>query len=287
MTIAGNPEPGSGESLFLSQLDTIERALAFISSRYRLSAEDREEFASYAKLKLIEDDYAVLRKFQGRSSARTYLAIVLGRLYLDFRTQQWGRWRPSAEATRQGPVAVLFERLTIRDGHGFDDACELMRAQHGVDMTREELSALASRLPARVKRRFDTVDALVDMPADGADADQDVAEREREAAAARVSAALRQALAGVDAQDRLILAMRFEDGRTVADIAATLRLDQRSLYTRVNRLLAQLRDALESAGVDAGAVVDMMERPTVDPAAGSLKLSASRPSLVKGAQPWR
>jgi RNA polymerase sigma factor for flagellar operon FliA len=281
-------ETRSGESLFLSHLDAIERAIAFVASRYRLSSAEAEEFGSFAKLKLIEGDYAILRKFQGRSSVRTYLSIVVGRLFLDYRVHEWGRWRPSAEARRQGPVAVLFEQLTSRDGHAFDAAHELMRTKHGVDIAREDLDRIAGRLPVRVKRRFETLDALANVPAERVGADEPAAEHEREAAAVRVSAVLRDAMTDLDAQDRLLLAMRFEDGRTVAQIASTLRLDQRSLYTRVNRLLSQLRSRLESAGVDAGAVIDMMERPSVDPSRGeSLKTSGPRPSLVKGAQPWR
>jgi RNA polymerase sigma factor for flagellar operon FliA len=40
---------------------------------------EADDFASHPKLKLIEDDYAILRKFQGRSSLRTYLTVVIER----------------------------------------------------------------------------------------------------------------------------------------------------------------------------------------------------------------
>ena len=40
----------------------------------------------------------VLRKFEVRSSLRTYLTVVVNRMYIDGRVKQWGKWRPSAIA---------------------------------------------------------------------------------------------------------------------------------------------------------------------------------------------
>ena len=53
-------------------------------------------------LKLIEDDYRRLRRFEGRSSFATYLATVVQRLFLDFVIGKTGRWRPSVQARRLG-----------------------------------------------------------------------------------------------------------------------------------------------------------------------------------------
>jgi RNA polymerase sigma factor for flagellar operon FliA len=69
----------TGEALFVSQLAVIERVISFVSSRHHMPGVEADDFASHAKLKLIEDDYAILRKFQGRSSLRTYLTVVIER----------------------------------------------------------------------------------------------------------------------------------------------------------------------------------------------------------------
>ena len=47
-------------------------------------------------------------------------------------------------------------------------------------------------------------------------------------------------MAGLEQEDQLILVLEFEDGRTVAEIAATLRLESKALYRRVERLLGKL-----------------------------------------------
>jgi RNA polymerase sigma factor (sigma-70 family) len=253
----------SGEALFLSQLEVIERVISFVCARHHLSAADAEDFGSHAKLRLIEDSYARLRKFEGRSSPRTFLAIVIENLFLDYRNSAWGKWRPSAEAKRAGPAGVLLEQLLVRDGYTLDEACELMKLNHGVTMPRADLERLAGRLPVRPRRRFESDDVLVDVPSGGPPLDDVVAERDRQALADRVVAALKAVLSGLAPQDQLILTLRFEDGRTTADIAGMLRLDQKALYRRVERLLRELRAALEENGIDSRCVMEMLDDPAV------------------------
>ena len=109
------------EALFVSRLATIDSIVAALARRRRLSADDAADLSSTVRLRIMADDYAILRKFQGRSSLRTYLAVVIHRLYLDERVARLDKWRPSRE--REGPTAVLFERLPKRDGLTFESAC--------------------------------------------------------------------------------------------------------------------------------------------------------------------
>jgi len=253
----------TGEALFLSQLPVIERVISFVSSRHHLPGLEADDFASHVKLKLIEDDYGILRKFQGRSSIRTYLTVVIQRLFLDYRISAWGKWRPSAEAARGGAIAVLLEQLIGRDGYSFEEACELLETNHQVTASRSELSAIAGRLPIRVRRRFESDAALAQMPSDQPPVDDVIAEQERTATAARIGVALKSAMSGLDPQDRVILALRFEDGRSVVEVARMLRLDQKALYRRLDRVMKALRTTLHEEGVDSAAALEMFESPAV------------------------
>lgn len=279
----------SGEALFLSQLALIERVTRLVAVRHHLSAADADDFGSHVKLKLVEQDYAVLRKFQGRSSLRTYLTIVIQRLFLDYRISAWGKWRPSAEARRLGPVGVLLERLLVRDGHSFDEACELLASNHRVAAARMELERLAARLPVRLKRRFESDEVLTDVASAERAPDEAVAGRERQEMANRVAAALPRLMRGLDPQDQLVLTMRFEDGRTVADIAELLRVDQKALYRRCDRLLRELRAGLEAGGIQADAVMEMLESAdvTIEWERAGAGNAPPSPSMGKGAQQWR
>src|SRR4030088_1334139 len=75
-------ETGSarGETLFVSQLPVIEAVIAHVSRRHRLAATEAQEFGSEVALRLMQNDHEVLRRFQGRSSLRTYLTVVVNRL---------------------------------------------------------------------------------------------------------------------------------------------------------------------------------------------------------------
>src|SRR5690349_4242917 len=109
--------------LYLENLDTIDRISESMCRRNGVRGADAEDFASDVKLKLLQDDYAVLRKYRGASSTTTFLTVVIANLFRDYRVKAWGRWRPSAEAKRRGETAVLLETAIYRDGRSFEDAC--------------------------------------------------------------------------------------------------------------------------------------------------------------------
>lgn len=238
------------EQLFLSQLPLIERIVASICRRKCCFGDEAEDFGQWVKLRLIEDDYAVLRKFRGRSKLSTYLNTVVHNLFRDYRIAKWGKWRPSAAAKRLGEVAMQLETLTGRDGHSLDDAVEILRTNFGVETPPAELEAIAARLPARVRRRFVGEEALERLATnDGVEAC--VADGELAASRERLEEALGGALEELPGEDRLILKLRFQDGFTVRQVAEALRTEPRPLYTRFERCLRRLRGALEARGVTA------------------------------------
>ena len=252
-------EPHDAANLLAAHLPAVRRAVAFVCRRNHLTVDDSDEFESHVRLKLLEDDAAILRKFAGRSTVYTFLSVVVQRLYLDYRRAAWGTWRPSAQALRLGALAVLIDRLTTRDGHTHDEAYEIVTITHCAALSRGEFDAIVGRLPQRPGRRFVSDAALSELaaPSPGPDQaliDDEAVERER-----HVQAALRRAMAALPAQDRLVLTMRYLDGRTVAEIAKNLRLDQKVLYRRVDKLLATLRRQLEAAGVGENAAREILE----------------------------
>ena len=95
----------SRDDLYSTHADTIESVIKAVCRRHRLTRDRADDLASRIHLKLIENDYAVLRQFQGRSSIRTYLVTVVERVLLDWRTGEWGKWRPCQEARRLGDLA--------------------------------------------------------------------------------------------------------------------------------------------------------------------------------------
>ncbi len=252
----------SPQTQFLEHYALIQRIVRFVCARHQLSGPEADEFSSHVSVKLIENDYAVLRKFQGRSSLRTYLSVVVERLFLDYRTASWGKWRPSVEARRIGEVGVLLERLLTRDGHSFDEAAEILRTNHRIPLSLAEIEAMAARLSPRTPRRFEGEEVLAKMPVDDAPVDVMLIGKEARGASERVRVALRAAVDRLDPQDRLILAARFIDGWTVPRIARTLQLDpkaQKALYARIETILGTLRSDLEASGLDGESVTHVLQ----------------------------
>ena len=250
--------------LFESELGLIDAVVSGIGRRHHLYGEQVQEFLSYTRLKLIEDDYARLRSFSGRSSLRTYLAAVIHRLFLDFQIERWGKWRASAVARSLGPVAVALETLMHRDGHSLQEAFEILRTNQGASLSWDEALEIASQVPVRARRRHEGEESLARMASDGGTADATVLKREQEERLARIEMALQRAIAGLAGDDRLILKMRFGDGFTVAKIASTLQVEQRLLYRRLEKLLLELKLQLTREGVEPEEVKELIGRPDVE-----------------------
>ncbi len=250
MSAASLPQ-GDPEALLVAHLGDIDRILAAIAQRYTLDPADADEYAAWAKSRLTDGGYAIIRKFQGRSSFRTYLTVVLTNLFRDYRNAAWGRWRPSAAAVRPGPLGIRLEELLYRDGTSPRDALEFLRTA-GVRESDKELAQLAMRLPPRPTQPEISLEET-DLPAP-ASADAIATATEREA----LAAALRDAVEAMQDEDRIILRMRFWDDVSVADIARALRIEQKPLYRRLEGMQARLRERLEQRGITRELAMDVI-----------------------------
>lgn len=249
------------DELLTSNLPLIERAIAFACRRNQLSPEDAEEFGAVVKLRLVENDYAVLRAHEGRSSMATFIGIVVQRMLLDFRIHAWGKWHASAEAKRLGDIAIELEQLMHRDGRTLDEAFTILAAKHE-GLTRERVQSLADRLPARAPRRREVSldDALPVAVTNGNTAETDALADERREIAERLSRVMNESIRKLPSADRTILQLRFQDGMTVAQIARAFRVDQKQLYRRIERRMRDIRKELESDGLASADVLDLIGR---------------------------
>ena len=248
------------ESLLLDHLDFIDRTVAAIARRNALSDWEADDLGGQVKLRLINDDYAILRKFRGKSRLTTYLTTVIHNLFRDYRIQQWGKWRPSAAARRHGDLGVQLEALLYRDRFGFDEAVELLRTRYAVEQSLAELLDVAADIRPRTTRRFESDTVLSRL--EGAErGDQRVIDSERAGLQERMKEALSSALAALEPEDRLILRLRFADGLTIRAIASTLDLDQRRIYARVQRVLECVREDIKKRGLRSEEILDLLGWP--------------------------
>lgn len=251
--------PPEAPELLTSNLALIERAVSFACRRHRLDATDADEFRSIVLLRLVENDYAILRAFEARSSFATFISIVVQRMMLDHRIASWGKWHASAEARRLGDLAVELEKLLMRDGRTLEDALAILAPKHA-GATRESLHELAARLPQRAPRHREVAleDARPVAAAD--DIEESLLAAERRTSSERVSSLMSEMIAGLPDDDRLILQLRFEGQMSVAHIARMLRIEQKLLYRRIEQRMRDLKRALEQRGVARRDVLDLIGR---------------------------
>jgi RNA polymerase sigma factor (sigma-70 family) len=253
------PERLPPERLLLDNLPWVERACAALARRHGLSADEADDFLSWARMRLLDDDCAILRKFRGECAVTTYLTIVLATLFRNFRVREWGKWRSSAAARREGPLAVRLEAMVWRDGCSLEEAGERLRTTGATALPDRELAALLARLPPRTPARPVAAGEGVTeaAPCAGA-ADDRVLRGEADARRAAAEAAVRGAVERLAVRDQVVFRMRFWEGLSVAQIARGLGEPQKRLYRRIERALARMRRDLERGGVSAAQVRELL-----------------------------
>jgi RNA polymerase sigma factor (sigma-70 family) len=245
------------EQLFLSELAHLERVIQQVCRRSGLRKEEVEDFASHVHVKLIEDDYRVLRRFKGTSTFTTYINTVVLNLLRDYLNHRWGKWRPCAVAQRLGAVAIQLDRLLNRDHYTFDEACQFLRTNYRVQETVEQLRSMAAQFPPRIPRNPEDEKVLEGVPDPSEPADRRIREAEREARRRKLFQLLEEALATLDPEDALIIKMRAQF--SVVEIARVLGLDPKPLYRRIERILKTLRAELNRRGVRDDDVSDLLD----------------------------
>ena len=235
--------------LLVDNLPLVDSVVQAIARRYRLSTDEADDLSSSVRLKLLENDYEVLRKFQHRSKLRTYLVTVVQRLFLDERNARWGKWRPSAQAYRLGPIGIVLDQLITRDHLTFNEAAEAIAMRFGDAVSPAQLEAMAALLPARRSRRFVSAEVLEEMPALISNQEDLLDLSDRDRPGNRVERALAAVFQQLNDEDKVILRLRFHQNMQLARIAELLAVAPKPFYRRVDELIGMLREALQAQGV--------------------------------------
>ena len=252
----------SPRELLLGNLALVRELVGFLARRYRLNAEQTDELESFVRLRLVEDDYFILRQWRRHSALKTYLSVVVQRLFHDYCNQLWGKWRASAAAVRLGPLASALEELLYREGLTFDEACQVLAGRRGASLP--ELTRLREAIPPRPGRpRAQSLggDEVAEVtPAPTAE-EAAVQRSDEEAVTTAIGASLRR----LRAPDRLLLRLHFGDGLSVAEVARGMGVPQKALYKRLTSVLKAVRRDLREAGLERHDVSRLLQRgPTLD-----------------------
>lgn len=245
------------EAILVQHLEYLERFAFKLCRNSGIHGADAEDFFTWAKIRLIEDDYAIIRKFRGESGIKTYLTTVLTRQLIGYLREQRGRWRPSAAAERLGPPADELERLVHHEGYALPAAAEKLRTEGRTTLSDAELRRLMAQLPDRdpLRPREVSADAVVESPG-AARADDRVNDAETQARHDDLKRRLDRVLEELSPEDRAIVRMYFQEGYSAADVARALEVDQKPLYRRIPKLKQRVRELLEREGISGADFLD-------------------------------
>jgi hypothetical protein len=139
---------------------------------------------------------------------------------------------------------------------------EIVRTNNGVALTYAELRAMWEQLPLRSRTSEVGEEAAANVRAtDSSEARIEDAARQRDID--RLEATLTAAFAALPAQDRLMIALRFDHGLSVAEIAKTLHSSVPTMHRRLDRSMKDLRRTLSRAGFDPREVAGLIGHSTV------------------------
>lgn len=249
---------GGYATLVEDNLALIDRAVAFVAHRQGLSADHREALGARVKMKLVDRDYEVLRRFEGRSSLKSYLVVIAKTVCLDYRNQLWGKWRPSKPAQRLGPLAILLEQAMSRDGMNQEEAVAHLLSDPSVTLNEKELHSLAEQLPQRAPRRSQADLELDSLPASDPNGEQSLLQAHKRQAMTQLESTLTNLMAENTDEDQLIVRMHYHESLKVSQISHMLGIEQKKLYRRLNGLLSGMRQRLEAAGHSRQMVVSLL-----------------------------
>lgn len=234
------------------ELPLIERITNVICRRSGMQPDEIEEFAAEVKLRLVKNDYAILRAYAGRSSFNTYIAAVIKRMLIDYRRHLRGKWHDSAEAKRLGPLGIDVERAIVRDGRTPQETLTLLKDTHP-GITIAEIERIRESLPVKIRHFRVPIEEADSIESTG-DTDRVV----RMDMAARISAVVCAFIDNLPAEEQLIYRLRFDCDMTVAQISRSLHRDQQVLYRLLYKHFGALRAELTKVGVDARAVENLI-----------------------------
>lgn len=249
------------QKLLETNLKHIEDIIKSVCWRNNLDRDAAEDFSSHVKLQLIENNYDRIRKFQGKSSFKTYLTVVINRLFIDQLIKKEKRWRPSESSKQIGEVAVKLEELLYRRNMSFDEAYETLTTNHGLSIKRDEAYELAHKLKPKTPALSLNVgdELLASLAHPGNRPNEEFVSNRALETGAKLYSIIDEIKSSLSDEDRLILKMRFEDEFSVSDIARVLNINRSVLDRRIKFILNTFKEGILSRGMNINDVTDVME----------------------------
>lgn len=268
------PENAINEKRLNSNLEFIERqcrkAIHHMSSKsgrfsdIQLENDTIELFNRIVDL-VRRDDFAFLRRFNGRSKLSTYLSAMVSRQAVDLVRRRRGRSRARERAQAHGQLGLQLFQKVFSQGMGLQSAIsELLKEVSPPPPPRDRILQIADHIVGQDGMPSPMIipmpENMENLVASGDSPELSELEQERRS---RVHAAMQELDSRLTGGERFLLRLRFpleseEIGtRPAAEIAITLGVSRKAVYRRLDRLLEKCRGILKSLDLDPGDLIQV------------------------------
>lgn len=200
-----------------------------------------------------ENDYAMIRRFDGRSRFTTYLTALISRQAVEEIRRRRGRSRARQRAQTLGRLGLnLFEKIFSR-GLNISEALREMQMEKNPGISEEQLLRMTDHIIGRNGVPSPFIISMGEPPdcpdSSGRTPENLALEREQREQLSEAVNLLRRELSG---SDRLLLRLRFppdmeSSPRKASEIATMLQISRKAVYRRLDRLLLRCRTILEKS----------------------------------------
>lgn len=235
-----------------------------------------EEAALYLLNRLEEDDYHRLRAFSGRAKFSTYLSSLCIRLLEDFSRKKYGRLRPPTWVMDLGGIWLVLFQLLCLQRFAVADAVETVITRSG-NYLRAEVENAAWKILERIihcgrhqgseisldETNEKTVQDQERMHSAIPTPEQQIMAKERETFFELLFSKSGQSISEVpavsvftdnfsldlDAQERLLLKLCFQEDLSVTWAGEMLGLNANQVHGKLRRILFRLRCEFDRVGI--------------------------------------
>lgn len=236
---------------FNDNIETIYSTINFFCRNKQIIGEDKKDFSSQILIKVIDNDYKVLRSYNKKSKLTTYLLTVISNYYIDLKRKEIKRWRPSKKSKNKGPIAVKLDELINKKNYTLEEAHDTLTINHNYNVTLDELSKIASEFKnstRQIRKVSDThLTTLTDNNPHTEEAIIKTEDQKTVNDMIRVSVKIRENLPG---EAKLILKMRFFDDYSISQIGRMLNIKRHAVDKILKDSLKEIKDSLIKEDAD-------------------------------------
>mgnify|MGYP006300058433 CR=1 FL=1 len=246
-------------------VELIRTIVRKVCSRSGLREVDVEDVTSYAFERFVENDYKVIREFEGEALSQSYLVLVTRNICNDYFRQRSGRWRPSTKAQELGDLAIRVEELLYKDRCSFEEMFESIDVEWSnrglTPPSRYDLEEVALQLKPKSRPITHTSeeDYLGRAAAVTPDYSDVFRSNELHPQKQRLDQFVQQLKRKLDDDARLVFQFYFNDNHRISSIARTLAKSRYQVKQILDTNLERFRQAIYDEGFDPSDISEILD----------------------------